>query len=387
MSFIRKRYKILILLTFFSTIIFSIIYLFLPSNNLRIQNYEIDLQFNGENAFSYIEDQLNIGFRIPGTPERANCANYFISKFKEININFTYILHNFTVLSIECQNVLFKLNEGKQNIIILGAHYDSRAKATKDPILTNRNNPVPGANDAASGSAVLIELARTLYSQKDNLSCQIWFLFFDAEDQGRDNANGIDGWDWCEGSQVFVNEINSFYDSAIEDFDCMILLDMVGGINLQFINEQYSTSSLLDELFLIGRKLSYTSQFPSNAERRSILDDHKAFVDEGIPAADLIINFWDNPNWPYHHTIQDNISHISDISLETTGKTVEQFIYNNFFEDPNNLYKGNYPWVKDINKPSLEFLISIISIIIIIAITIVILIIIKKPFIEKVENS
>ncbi|MFX1463122.1 MAG: hypothetical protein ACFFBF_08715, partial [Promethearchaeota archaeon] len=103
--------------------------------------------------------------------------------------------------------------------------------------------------------------------------------------------------------------------------------------------------------------------------------------------ADLIINFWDNPNWPYHHTIQDNISHISDISLETTGKTVEQFIYNNFFEDPNNLYKGNYPWVKDINKPSLEFLISIISIIIIIAITIVILIIIKKPFIEKVENS
>ncbi|MFX1464760.1 MAG: M28 family peptidase, partial [Promethearchaeota archaeon] len=281
MSFIRKRYKILILLTFFSTIIFSIIYLFLPSNNLRIQNYEIDLQFNGENAFSYIEDQLNIGFRIPGTPERANCANYFISKFKEININFTYILHNFTVLSIECQNVLFKLNEDKQNIIILGAHYDSRAKATKDPILTNRNNPVPGANDAASGSAVLIELARTLYSQKDNLSCQIWFLFFDAEDQGRDNANGIDGWDWCEGSQVFVNEINSFYDSAIEDFDCMILLDMVGGINLQFINEQYSTSSLLDELFLIGRKLSYTSQFPSNAERRSILDDHKVFVDEG----------------------------------------------------------------------------------------------------------
>ncbi len=387
MSFIRKRYKILILLTFFSTIIFSIIYLFLPSNNLRIQNYEIDLQFNGENAFSYIEDQLNIGFRIPGTPERANCANYFISKFKEININFTYILHNFTVLSIECQNVLFKLNESKQNIIILGAHYDSRAKATKDPILTNRNNPVPGANDAASGSAVLIELARTLYSQKDNLSCQIWFLFFDAEDQGRDNANGIDGWDWCEGSQVFVNEINSFYDSAIEYFDCMILLDMVGGINLQFINEQYSTSSLLDELFLIGRKLSYTSQFPSNAERRSILDDHKAFVDEGIPAADLIINFWDNPNWPYHHTIQDNISHISDISLETTGKTVEQFIYNNYFEDPNNLYKGNYPWVKDINKPSLEFLISIISIIIIIAITIVILIIIKKPFIEKVENS
>ncbi|MFX1329438.1 MAG: M28 family peptidase [Promethearchaeota archaeon] len=296
-------------------------------------------------------------------------------------------MHNFTVLLIECQNVLFKLNEHKPNIVILGAHYDSRAKATKDPTYANRNNPVPGANDAASGSAVLIELARVLYNQKENLSCQIWFLFFDAEDQGKDNAYGIDGWDWCEGSQLFVNEINNFYNSETENFDCMILLDMVGGINLQFINEQYSTSSLLDELFAIGRHLGYTSQFPSDAERRSVLDDHNSFVNEGIPSADLIINFWNNPNWPFHHTTQDNISYISDISLEITGKTVEQFIYNNYFEDPGNLYEGYYPWVKDINVPSIELLIIIITIIVIVAIAIILFISLKKPLEEKPNNS
>lgn len=346
--------------------------MYLPSNYLNIQNYNINLQFSGDNAYSYVEDQLDIGFRIPGTQERVNCANYFISKFKEIDSNFSYVLHNFTVYSTECQNVLFKLNENKSNIVILGAHYDSRAKATKDTI--NTSAPVPGANDGASGSAALIELASVLFSNRENLTCQIWFLFFDAEDQGRDYAYGIDAWDWSEGSQRFVSEINNFYNSTIESFDCMILLDMVGGTNLQFINEQYSTSTLLDELFEIGRQLGYSSQFPSNPERASIRDDHLAFVGKGIPSADLIINFWDNPGWPYHHTTQDDISHISNTSLEITGKTVEQFLYNNYIDDPNNTYQGNYPWTQDRNLLDVNIFIILIIIIALIGISIVILI-------------
>ena len=343
----------------------------LPSNDLNIQNYEVDLEFNGDNAYSYVQDQLDIGFRIPGTQERIDCINYFISKFEEIDINFTYVLHNFTIHLTECQNVLFKLNEHKSNIVILGTHYDSRAQATKDPVLANRDNPVPGANDGASGSAVLIELAKVLYNQRGNLSNQIWFLFFDAEDQGEDNDYGIDGWDWCEGSQEFVSEIDNFYDLAIESFDCMILLDMVGGINLKFINEQYSTSSLLDELFVIGRELGYISQFPLNSESASIIDDHRSFLNIGIPSADLIINFWNNPGWSYHHTIEDDITHISNSSLDITGKTIEQFIYNNYFNDPNNKYHGNYPWNKDINTLDTEILITIIIIIAFVGVIIV----------------
>ncbi len=307
-----------------------------------------------------MQDQLDIGFRIPGTPERVNCANYFISKFKEINSNFTYVLYNFTLDFIDCQNLLFKLNEDNSNIVILGAHYDSRAKATKDPITANRDQPVPGGNDGASGCAVLIELAKRLYSERNNLTCQIWFLFFDAEDQGKDNAYGIDKWKWCEGSQRFVSDINHFYDSGVENIECMILLDMVGGENLQFINEQYSTSSLLDELFIIGRQLGYVNQFPSNPESALITDDHRAFVSAKIPSADLIINFWDNPSWPYHHTTEDDLSHISNTSLEITGKTVEQFIYNNYIDDPDNPYRGNFPWSQDINVPNIEVIIIVI---------------------------
>ena len=324
---------------------------------MTVQNVNVELGFNGDNAYGYVQDQLDIGFRIPGTEERINCTNYFISKFKEIDSNFSYYLHNFTTHSTGCQNVLFKLNRNHNNIVILGAHYDSRAKATKDPNPSNRTDPVPGANDGASGSAVLVELADVLYQSKENLSCQVWFLFFDAEDQGEDSGGyGIDGWSWCEGSQRFVADINSFYDSGTEHFDCMILLDMVGGINLRFINEQYSTSSLLDELFAVGRALGYSSQFPANPERKQIIDDHRAFVNIGIPSADLIINFWDNPNWPYHHTTQDNITYISNNSLDITGRTVEQFIYNNYLNSPGYIYDGNYPWDKDIDVLYLEII-------------------------------
>jgi len=293
-------------------------------------------------------------------------------------------LHNFTVHLTECQNVLFKLNEHESNIVILGTHYDSRAKATKDPVLTNRDSPVPGANDGASGSAALIELARVLYNQRANLACQIWFLFFDAEDQGRDNAYGIDGWDWCEGSQEFVSEINNFYNSATDTFDCMILLDMVGGESLRFINEQYSTSSLLDELFAIGRQLGYTSQYPSNPDSASITDDHRAFINIGTPSADLIINFWNNPEWSYHHTTQDDIIHISNSSLDVTGKTVEQFTHNNYNNDPNNQYQGNYPWNEDINVIDNETKITIVFVIAFVGVIVVILIVSRSVSEKKV---
>ncbi|MFX1375928.1 MAG: M28 family peptidase [Promethearchaeota archaeon] len=317
---------------------------------------------------------MDIGFRIPGTDERVNCTNYFISKFQEIDSNFTYLLHNFTIYSTECQNVLFKLNQNHKNIVILGAHYDSRAKATKDPNSLNRTDPVPGANDGASGSAVLIELANNLYQIRDNLSCQVWFLFFDAEDQGRDNGGyAMDGWSWCEGSERFVDDINNFYDSGTENFDCMILLDMVGGVNLKFIKELYSTSSLLNELFAVGRALGYKSQFPSNPESGSIIDDHRPFVNIGIPSADLIINFWDNPNWPFHHTISDNLTYISTNSLEVSGRTVEQFIYNNYLNSSNNVYSGSYPWNEDIDIYNLE--IVTVLVITIISLTIMILVI------------
>ncbi|GAH65062.1 unnamed protein product, partial [marine sediment metagenome] len=101
-------------------------------------------------------------------------------------------------------------------------------------------------------------------------------------------------------------------------------------------------------------------------------------------SADLIINFWDNPAWSYHHTTEDDISHISNYSLEVTGKTVEQFIYNNYLEN-NNQFQGDFPWNDDFNLPDSALLILIMIFLPIIGIAFVLLII--RSRLIKPKNS
>ncbi|MBD3338055.1 MAG: M28 family peptidase [Candidatus Lokiarchaeota archaeon] len=342
---LRFRQVLIIFLIIFS--LFSVILLYgWIGYATKFNNATISLKFDGEESYKHVRKQVNLGYRIPGTNDSRECVEYFISEFQEIDQNFSYFIHKFEVQSVDCQNVLFKLNEEKDNIVILGAHYDSRAKATKDPNSPDR--PVPGANDGASGSAVLLELARSFYKRKSKLECELWFLFFDAEDQGKDEGGyGIKDWDWCEGSNEFVKDLEDFINFDKEDIDCMILLDMVGGKGLQFIDEQNSASSLLTEIFEIGRKLGYMNAFPTFPYVASITDDHIPFIRENIPSADLIINFEHNYEWPHHHTIYDNIDNISEKSLDITGRTIEQFIYNNYLDSYEN-YEGNSPWKEDI---------------------------------------
>ncbi|MBY8988399.1 MAG: M28 family peptidase [Candidatus Lokiarchaeota archaeon] len=373
---IKKSYKLIVITIITLSVIISVIFpIIILLNSNKFTNNDIELHFDGDTAYSYVADQMNINtthYRIPGTQGREDCAQYFITKFQQIDPAINFMLHNFTIQTVGCQNVLFKINENFSNIVILGTHYDSRAKATKDS--TNPDLPVPGANDGASGSAVLLELAEVLYERRQNLSVQIWFLFFDAEDQGIDSGPGIAGWDWCEGSAKFVQDIENFFNSSIETFDAMVLLDMVGGNNLRFISEQYSTSSLLNELFETGRQLGFTSAFPSDPTVSNIFDDHVAFVNYGIPSADLIIKFWNAPlEWPYHHTTHDDISHISNNSLEITGKTVEQFIYNNYYGNDNQ-FQGYIPWSGDFNLLDSDFFLIIIILIPIVGVAVVVLI-------------
>jgi len=373
---IKKSYILLsITIIVLIVVIPIIIPFFFFVNENDFTNIDTELHFDGDTAYTYVADQMNINtthYRIPGTQGREDCAQYFVNKSQQIDPAINYTLHNFTIHSVECQNVLIKINENYSNILILGTHYDSRARATKDS--SNPDLPVPGANDGASGSAVLIELAEVLYERRQDLFVQIWFLFFDAEDQGYDYGTGISGWGWCEGSSQFVQDIENFYNSSKETFDAMILLDMVGGNNLRFIDEQHSTSSLLSELFETGRQLGFTSAFPSNPTVDSITDDHVAFLNYGIPSADLIIKFWNAPiEWPHHHTTNDDLLYISNHSLEVTGKTVEQFIYNNYY-DTNNEFQGNYPWSVDFDSMDSELFLFIIILIPIVGVAVFVLI-------------
>ena len=285
------------------------------------------LFFNETTAYNFIETQLSFGPRVPGTLSHIECADWIREELFDITDNI--MTHNFTIQkysepSYQCQNILGKINPAKENIVIFGAHWDSRNVAEKDT--ENQSSPIPGANDGGSGVAVLLELARVLYGYKDELNCQIWFLFIDAEDQGYSRGMyGLEGWYWAEGSLAFVNEIDSYYNFSLEIFECFILVDMVGGSNLQFIKESRSDEALHDSIFDEGMKLGYYEAFPSRPKVMAITDDHVAFDAFGIPVIDLIIDFVEG-DWTYHHTHSDDLSNIDEESLLITGQTLESFM-------------------------------------------------------------
>jgi len=201
------------------------------------------------------------------------------------------------------QNIVAKRNDVSLQII-LGAHYDSRMFADNDPDPANHTQPVPGANDGASGVAVLLELARTL--PEDSVST--WLVFFDAEDNGR-----IEGWDWILGSREFVKH-NVIQPRAV------VIVDMIGDADLNIYKERNSNKELTDEIWGVANSLGYGKQFISDY-KYSMIDDHRPFIDAGIPAVD-IIDF----DYPYWHTLADTPDKVSAESLEAVGKTLWTWI-------------------------------------------------------------
>jgi Zn-dependent M28 family amino/carboxypeptidase len=171
---------------------------------------------------------------------------------------------------------------------------------------------VLGADDGASGVAVLLELARSLNLDWSNR--QIWLVFFDAEDNG-----DLDGWDWIVGSRQFARLVDS-QRQAGTNFEAMILLDMVGDSDQQFYWEANSDPALRGEIWSEAAGLGYAGEFHPEV-RYSMIDDHTPFLDLGLPSVD-IIDF----DYPYWHTAQDTLDKLSPQSLERIGRTLEAWL-------------------------------------------------------------
>jgi Zn-dependent M28 family amino/carboxypeptidase len=256
--------------------------------------------FNAERAFQDVQKQGELGPRTPGSDAHAQVISYITHQFSKNDswsVNVSADLYEGHTI----QNIVAKRGSGSP-WIILGAHYDSRLWADHDPDLSKRQSPVPGADDGASGVAVLLELSRSL---PVDLQKQIWLVFFDAEDQGE-----IPGWDWILGSQDFVNQLPK------NKPDAFIFLDMVGDKDLNIYYEANSDKDLSQQLFSIAAKKGYASQFIPQTKYQ-MLDDHTPFIIAGIPSVDLI-----DFDYPYWHTTQDTTDKISSQSLGAVGETV-----------------------------------------------------------------
>ncbi len=259
------------------------------------------VKFDGERAYADVSAQVAFGPRTPGSTGHAEVQKWMRTELEEAG--WMVEVQETAAMGHPLKNVIAKRSDAPPQII-LGAHYDTRFFADNDPDAANQSKPVPGANDGASGVAVLIELARTLPQD----SVPIWLVFFDAEDQGR-----FDGWDWILGSRAFVDELQ-FRPQAV------VIVDMIGDADLNIYMEINSDPTLRAEIWAEAAQLGYQENFIPE-EKYSILDDHAPFLEAGIPAVDLI-----DFDYPYYHTMQDTPDKVSAQSLKVVGETLWTWI-------------------------------------------------------------
>jgi glutaminyl-peptide cyclotransferase len=272
------------------------IILFLNSNTQPTE------KFDGERAWQDVYYQTELGPRIPGSQAHAETVKWIQEQL--IEASWLAEIQEAEMMGHSIYNVIARRPENdvpEDPWLILGAHYDSRIYADRDPDPQKRKMPVPGANDGASGVAVLLELARVL---PEDLQKNVWLVFFDAEDNGN-----IPGWDWILGSRAFVEHLEEMPDAAI-------IVDMIGDADLNIYMERNSDTELLTAIWTQAEELGYADQFIP-VYKYSILDDHTPFIEAGVPAADLI-----DFDYPYWHTTEDTADKVSLDSLQAVGDTL-----------------------------------------------------------------
>lgn len=259
--------------------------------------------FSGERALRHVEAQLAIGTRVPGSAGSGLLRDYVVAELQAQG--WTVETQCSTYKGVPLCNVLARRGQGP--IVLLGAHYDTRRYADRDPDPQRRQDPVPGGNDGASGVAVLLELARVLGTE--DLDTQVWLAFFDGEDQGE-----IDGWPWSVGAAAMARELREPLPSYV------VVVDMVGDADQQLYWEEYSDAALKQDIWALAAELGYGDTFTPTV-RFPIVDDHLPFLSRGIPAVDII-----DIDYRYWHTTADTADKVSAQSLERVGRVLEEMV-------------------------------------------------------------
>ncbi len=258
--------------------------------------------FDAQRAYQDVVYQVSLGPRTPGSEAHEKAIEYFRNELQKANweVEVQIVEVNGQTL----KNVIARRSDVPPQII-LGTHYDSRLMADRDPDPKKQQEPVPGANDGASGTAVLLELGRVLPSN----SVPIWLVFFDGEDQG-----SIPDWEeWSLGARGFVDAF-SLKPRAV------VIVDMVGDYNLNIHQEKQSNQRLVNEIWQVARDLGY-GQYFLDKRKYSIMDDHVPFLEAGIPAVDII-----DIEYRYWHTSYDTPENVSPVSLGIVGSTLQVWL-------------------------------------------------------------
>lgn len=293
--------------------------------------------FNADSAYAFTKAQCDFGPRDMNSRGHDLCGEWIVSKFKEYGCKVTTqtaTLAGYDGTKLRSRNIMASINPEATTRILLCAHWDSRPWADNDPDSANWRKPILAANDAASGVAVMLELARIIGKSKDekafNKQLGIDFVCFDAEDWGTpqwaDVADNADS--WALGAQYWGKNLPQGYEARYG-----ILLDMVGGVGAKFYREGMSMQyapEIVKKVWRAAREVGFGSYFPKE-DGGVITDDHVPVNQFAkIPTIDIIPYYADcqqssfGPTW---HTLADNMENIDKNTLKAVGQTLVQVIY------------------------------------------------------------
>jgi glutaminyl-peptide cyclotransferase len=276
-------------------------------------------RFDGDRAYAYLVRQVEFGPRVPGTEASAKCRQYFYEHFRQCDL--AVDSQNFSFSDPYSEDIIGMVNviattgptSGEPDAaVLLMAHYDCRPRTdyASDPELLNM--PIDGANDGASGVAVLMEMANLFAVQAP--PCRVDVVLVDGED-----------WGMSGDIQHYMNGSREFAKSGIRGrYLFGLVVDLVGDRDQQIYREAFSqryAGSLNDVIWRAAGNLGVATFHDS--VKHTVFDDHVPLNIVGIPAA-VIVDF----DYAYWHTEFDTPDKCSAQSLANVGNVLAEIIYN-----------------------------------------------------------
>lgn len=286
--------------------------------------------FNQDSAFEYVKKQCDFGPRVPNSASHEKCLEYLAQQLKRLGGTVSLQkadLKGYDGTIYKSTNIIGAFYPERENRVVLFSHWDSRPLSDQEDgsKKTALQKAVMGANDGASGVAVLLEAARNFMAHDPQVGVDI--VFFDAEDCGapRWEESKVEH-DWCLGSQYWSK--NTGYTAANKP-KVGILLDMVGGANPTFavdgVSGYYAPLEARD-FWTLAANLGF-DVFKHQAGGQIIDDHYYVNTIAGIPTFD-IIDYNEERGFPeMWHTQHDDVAHIDRNTLGIVGRVLLHYVY------------------------------------------------------------
>ena len=294
----------------------------------------VNVAFNADSAYAYCAAQCAFGPRTMNSEAHERCGEWIAQRFRDYGCTVELQqadLKGYDGTLLKSTNIIARQQsaDNSKPRLLLCAHWDSRPWADNDADEANWRKPVMGANDGASGVAVMLEVARVL-QQNDSAGMAVDFICFDAEDWGIPQWKGESAEDsWALGAQYWAEHLQG----QEANYQFGILLDMVGGQGARFFREGFSmrhARPIVEKVWQAAHAAGYGSMFPAETGGY-VTDDHLPINEQAhIPCIDIINYYPDceqstfGPTW---HTVHDDVQHIDKNTLQAVGQTLVQVIF------------------------------------------------------------